>query len=86
MNDYTQTELENGRPRVYLVPEISKTLQFFYDDKEHSIYDECVKGLTYEEVIALLVLARESISADSEMKTIWLSELRKYKNVKQEGK
>lgn len=59
MKDYTREELEEGRPGYSAYQTIGRCLDCLFTDKTHTINDEVVKGLTFEELIGALLQARD---------------------------
>lgn len=59
MKTHTKEQLEASRPQVEKEDAIQFCLDRLYEDKEHYIEDEVVKGLTFEELIGALLLAKE---------------------------
>lgn len=60
MKDYTQAELEDGRPKFSAAHCIEHALRHLYADKKHTLSDVLADGdLTYEELIGTLLLARD---------------------------
>jgi len=45
--------LESSRPSIYVIEGINFVLNSLYKDKKHSISEEVVKDLTYEELIGV---------------------------------
>ena len=59
MKDVTKKELELNRPSVDVITCIEHSLKMLYKDKTKSVFDEVVKGLTFEELIGTLLLSRD---------------------------
>ncbi len=64
MLDVSQEELEASIPNIEVDAESSVdfALKKLYEDKEHSIEDEVVNGLMFEELVGALLLAKEHIN------------------------
>jgi hypothetical protein len=60
MKDITQQQWEAGRPRGTAVELINFCLSALYKDKDHYSNDEIVHGLTFEELIGALLVARDT--------------------------
>jgi hypothetical protein len=60
MTDFTQSQLESSRPSSPIDEGVGVCLKRLYEDRSHSVTDEVVTGLTYEELIGVLLLARDS--------------------------
>ena len=65
MKDYTQEQLEAGRPHFThdAVDLVDFCLHRLYIDRNKSLHDELAYGLTYEELIGALLLARDELTA-----------------------
>ena len=60
MKDYDQAFLEGRRPTtITALQGIDFCLEQLYGDKTKEITDEVVAGLTFEELIGILLLARD---------------------------
>ena len=64
MKDVPRHRLVMNRPTIDLHEGIRFCLESIFDDKEHNISDELVKGLTFEELIGVLLLARDRAEID----------------------
>ena len=64
MKDVPRHMLIMNRPTIDLHEGIRFCLESIFDDKEHYISDEIVKGLTFEELIGVLLLARDRAEMD----------------------
>lgn len=64
MLDVSQEELESGISNTKIDAESSVgfVLKKLYEDKEHGVEDEVVNGLTFEELVGALLLAKEHIN------------------------
>jgi len=63
MKDYNRSELEDGRPEKNAGDCIEFCLKQLYADRKHFITDEVVSGLTFEELIGALLLAKDEVAA-----------------------
>ena len=61
MKDFTQSELEDGRPIIPVIEGIEFCLNQLYADKTHTITDDIVERFTFEELIGVLLLARDEL-------------------------
>ena len=59
MKGYTKTELEAERPNISLTEGLDFCLRQLYKDKKHRVTDEIVNCLTFEELLGVLLLARD---------------------------
>ena len=68
MKDYTQEELEMG-PVTNISTEkaIEFCLKKLYEDKVYTVGEEIVKGLTFEELIGVLLMAKDALAAFESM-------------------
>jgi len=57
----TQNELERGRPEIGAGTAVEFCLHRLYEDRMHLCGDEVVRGLTFEELIGALLLARDGL-------------------------
>lgn len=64
MKDYTKEQLESNRPVGDAAVLVDFCLGRLYEDKTKRVMQEVVRGLTYEELIAALLLAREDLGGD----------------------
>ena len=65
MKDYTQKELERSRPSVDTEDAIAYCLECLYRDTKHTLQQEVVDGLTFEELIGALILAKHDVRKGS---------------------
>lgn len=63
MKDVTQQELEESRPHIDVDEGIDGCLNALFKDKKHKTTEEIVRGLTFEELIGVLLLARDEIKS-----------------------
>lgn len=61
MKDFTKKELEGSRPAGEPVELIDFCLGRLYRDRRRQVTDEVVRGLTFEELIGALLVARDAI-------------------------
>jgi len=61
MIGYKQCEIEAGRPALDAMQGINFTLQRLYEDDEYLVTQEVVHGLTFEELLGVLLVARDTI-------------------------
>lgn len=61
MNDHSQQELESGRPEHSAQHLVDYCLKQLYQDRKKKITDTCAGEMTYEELIAALLAARDEI-------------------------
>jgi hypothetical protein len=64
MKDCPQKSLELGRPDVPPLVSINHALGQLFADRDRSIHDEVVKGLSYLELIGALLHARDLAESD----------------------
>lgn len=62
MKDMTQADLESNRPKLDVREAIDFCLERLYADRVHETTHAVVDGLTYEELIGALLLARDAIA------------------------
>lgn len=74
MKDYNKESLEAERPKqIGGHASIMFALERLYADSEHEITEEIVDGLTFEELIGALLLARDTVEQQDEYEE-WLDE------------
>lgn len=61
MKDFTRETLEAGRPTVEAEQAVAFCLDGLYADRSKRTVDQVVPGLTFEELIGALLLARDAI-------------------------
>ena len=61
MKDYSKRELEAGRPKFDAMHCIKHALEALYSDDVHEVSDLVSPGLTYEEIIGTLLVARDRV-------------------------
>ena len=61
MKDRTETELRGGRPRRSLAAGVQFCLRRLFEDKIHATDEEVVRGLTFEEMIGVLLRADDAV-------------------------
>lgn len=66
MKDFDKSELEAGRPSADLMEGIEYCLDALYKDSTKEISDFIVEGLTFEELIGVLLLAKDKIDKEYE--------------------
>lgn len=59
MRDVDRDYLESLRPRLAALPAINHCLSCLVRDDQHELSDKVVEGLSFEELIGTLLLARE---------------------------
>ena len=59
MKDFRKTDLEATRPDTSVDATIAYCLRQLYADKQHTVTQEVVHGLTFEELIGTLLQARD---------------------------
>ncbi len=69
MKNITKEELEQGRPTIDVLEGLNFCLDQLYEDREHTFYQDIVKGLTFEELIGVLLLARDEVKRYEEFRT-----------------
>lgn len=57
----SRESLESSRPKKDVDDCVDFCLNRLFDDNVHSAEDEVVKGLTFEELIGALLLAKDSL-------------------------
>ena len=60
LKGYSREALEENRPSISAAHGIAFCLERLYEDNAHSIDEEVVRGLTYEELIGSLLLSRDA--------------------------
>jgi hypothetical protein len=68
MKDFTKSDLEDKRPETKAEHTISYCLNRLYDDTQHTVAQEVVHRLTFEELIGTLLQARDLYEQMQEMK------------------
>ena len=63
MRDYTQAELEDGRPAESAQRCTNFCLRQLYADDQHGFTDSVVSGLTFEELIGTLLKVRDELES-----------------------
>ena len=63
MKDATRHTLEASRPGLSALKTVKFCLERLYDDTHHSIIDEVVHNLTFEELIGTLLQAYDEVCA-----------------------
>ena len=63
MKDATRHALETSRPGLSALENVKFCLEQLYDDTRHSIIDEVVHNLTFEELIGALLQAYDEVCA-----------------------
>lgn len=61
MKDISQELLESSHPNIEPLYGIEFCLSQLYADKTHTIHDEIVKSLTFEELLGVLLIAKNTI-------------------------
>lgn len=61
MRGYTKAELEAERPPIGAMAAIAFCLKRLYEDQEHYISEEVVAGLSFEELLGSLLVARDEL-------------------------
>ncbi|MCL1140225.1 hypothetical protein [Shewanella pneumatophori] len=61
MKDLDQTELESNRPGIDVLDGINYCLEAFYNETLKSTDDFAVNGLKFQEIIGVLLLAKDDI-------------------------
>lgn len=57
----SRESLESSRPKKDVDDCVDFCLNRLFDDKVHSVEDKVVEGLTFEELIGALLLAKDSL-------------------------
>lgn len=63
MKDWSQQYLEEGRPNITALDGVNFCLEQLYLDKTKNVTDEIVRNLTFEELIGVLLVARDQLEA-----------------------
>ena len=66
MKDYNEQQLESSRPSIDVLDGINYCLDAFFSDAEKMTDDFVANGLTFEEIIGVLLLARDEIKGSRE--------------------
>lgn len=66
MKDFDRSDLEASRPSIDVMDGIEYCLNNLYQDNTKKVSDFVVKGLTFEELIGVLLLAKDAINNDNE--------------------
>jgi hypothetical protein len=61
VKDFDQAALETGRPSGTPLDLINFCLKALYNDRDHATHENIVRGLSFEELIGALLVARDSI-------------------------
>ena len=61
MKDFTKEQWEEGRPKISAVEGIEFSLACLYRDFEREAADIVAGGMTYEELIGVLLVARDEL-------------------------
>ena len=61
MKDFTKEQWEEGRPKIPAVEGIEFSLACLYRDIEREAADIVAGGMTYEELIGVLLVARDEL-------------------------
>lgn len=64
MKVHTRELLESGRPKQTPAETIGYCLERLFEDRDHLLSDEVVKGLQFEELIGALLQARDLASIE----------------------
>lgn len=67
MKDFRKADLEATRPDTSVDETIAYCLRRLYADKQHTVTQEVVHGLTFEELIGTLLQARDLYEQMQEM-------------------
>lgn len=67
MKDINEQALKSSRPAVDEAHTVAFCLEKLFDDSDHSINDNVVDGLTFEELIGALLQAHDLIAARDEL-------------------
>ena len=59
MKDFAREDLEGSRPSISVEETVDFCLKRLYADRAHCIDEEVVRGLSFEELIGALLLARD---------------------------
>ena len=60
MKDFTKKELEEGRPNLSTEEAVVFAFDRLFEERTKNTSDEVVRGLTFEELIGALLLARDT--------------------------
>ena len=66
MKDANRKKLESSRPMGCALDLIDHCLSRFYRDKDHFTEEVIISGLTFEEVIGALLVARDELTPSNE--------------------
>ena len=66
MKGFDKKELESGRPSIDVLYGINYCLNALYAEPTKNMDDFAVKNLTYEEIIGVLLLAKDEIEKNYE--------------------
>lgn len=61
MKDHSKAALELYRPKISAIEAIDFCLNMLYEDDEHTVEDLVCFGLSYEEIIGALLLAKDAV-------------------------
>jgi hypothetical protein len=65
MKDFDRNELEASRPSIDVIEGIEYCLNNLYQDNTKKCSDFVVNGLMFEELIGVLLLAKDAINNDN---------------------
>ena len=66
MRDYTEAEISKFRPNGTALDTVNFCLKHLFEDKNHLLTHGVVYGLTFEELLGALLLARDELSREGE--------------------
>jgi hypothetical protein len=63
MKDAPREELKSARPNASTSKMVDYCLEQLFNDKEHNLTENIVKGLTFEEVIGVLLVMQDMLKS-----------------------
>ena len=67
MKDFTREQLEAHRPSLEPSEAIEFVLETLYKDDTRTVSEDVVRGLSFEELIGALLLARDDIDSEDRL-------------------
>jgi hypothetical protein len=66
MRDFTEAQISKFRPNGTALDTVNFCLKHLFEDKNHLLTHGVVYGLTFEELLGALLLARDGLSREGE--------------------
>lgn len=74
MKDCSKELLEEGRPDIDTLEGIDFCLSNLYKDRKHFVTEEFVRGLTFEELVGVLLLAKDAVNEYNSLTSLTYAE------------